>query len=65
LVLVRPGWDTSRKDEYNADYPHSSLGYLSPNEFEQAWKNGLVSFEPFRDQKGRKKLRIRLSKKAA
>jgi len=52
-------------DEYNADYPHSSLGYLSPNEFEQAWKNGLVSFEPFRDQKGRKKLRIRLSKKAA
>jgi len=51
--------------EYNAGYPHSSLGYMSPLEFEEAWQNGLVNVEKYVDEKGRTKCRLRLSQKAA
>ncbi len=31
------------KTEYNSRRPHSSLGYLTPNEFAQQWKAALLS----------------------
>ncbi len=33
---------TRAVEEYNDEHPHSSLAFLSPNEFRRAWENGQV-----------------------
>lgn len=32
--------------EYNEEHPHSSLAFLSPNEFRRAWNNGQILVNP-------------------
>ena len=51
--------------QYNAEYPHSSLRYMSPEEFERAWSEGSVRVEHFVDGKGRNRTPLRLPKQAA
>ena len=33
---------TRAVEEYNSEHPHSSLAFLSPNEYRRAWENGQV-----------------------
>ena len=51
--------------EYNAEYPHSALAELSPNEFESLWKQGKITIERFVDRQGRERARVSPSQNAA